>query len=361
MSLSKKDITVLLRTSVAGTPICLVEIRLLDTKDRKERLLAFVPGDPYDMGIDQIFDRRISRLTYVMDIVAGLAKIADVGTNPDFQHYHLQQSLFAYALKDMLANGIKTAGLRWKGGKAAYELYSKLGFRIIDKETKDMELSLSEYLVRKIYVRIEEEREAALKKANKADPPERKAIFTGDFDPFHSGHAYAIEKGLEFADKVLVYVTDRKGQFADVKVRKGLIRKYILLKGLEERVRVYDGVKKSPQLVREGYTTKICGSDLFAYPPLAPRHPEPVMAAQELVILTRPMHTHPPLIAQIKEHFKKSCKPFHIIPSKGELGDISAEGVRRRIRSGDKITGLVPPEIEEDILKVYRPMWAGRK
>ena len=282
MPLSKKDMRILLRIAVAGKPFCLVEVRLLDTRDRKERFLAFVPGNADNMDIDIIFYKKIASLTYFMDLAAVWAKIADVGTSPDFQHFHLQESLFAYALKDMLGNGIKVAGLRCKGGKAAYSLYYKLGFRVVDRETKDMELRLSEYLVKKIHVHTKEEREEALRKYKPLAGLERKAIYTGDFDPFHLGHAYAIEKGLEFADKVLVYVTDRKEQFADQNTRKGLIRKYLRLKGMGERVRVYDGVKKSPQLAKEGYPIKICGSDLFSYPAQGQRHPEPVMAAEEL-------------------------------------------------------------------------------
>lgn len=169
MPLSKKDLSVLLCIAVAGRPACLVELRLADAKHRKERLLAFVPGNADAMDIDRVFDSKISSLTYSMDLAAGRARMADVNTKPEYQQYCLQQSLFAYALKDMLENGIKVAGLRWKGGKAAYDLYYKLGFRVVDRETKDMELRLSAYLVRKIYVRTKEGREEAIRRAREKD------------------------------------------------------------------------------------------------------------------------------------------------------------------------------------------------
>ncbi len=56
MPLSKKDLSVLLCIAVAGRPACLVKIRLADAKHRKERLLAFVPGNADAMDIDRVFD-----------------------------------------------------------------------------------------------------------------------------------------------------------------------------------------------------------------------------------------------------------------------------------------------------------------
>ena len=356
MPLSKKDMRILLRTALAGKPVCLVEFRLVEMEARKERLVAFVLGDVVKMDFDAIFDNFISSLTYSMNLKTRTANIADVNTKQEeYKQYGLQESLFAYALKDMVERGCSVVGLRWNGTKAAYNLYSKFGFKVIDKSIKAMSSELSKYTVKKMYVRTEKEREEAIRKANKAEPPERKAILTGDFDPFHSGHAYAVEQGLELADKLLIYVSDRRGKAADVKTRKGLIRKYIRDKGLGGRVRVYDGNKKSMQLTNEGYSIKICGSDLFSrMEGIMPYHGERIMAAKELIILTRPAHEHPADIWKVKDHFEKLGKIVHIIPPRKDVAEVSSTLIRNMIIQGMPITGLVPPEIEEDILRVYR-------
>jgi len=363
MPLSKKDMRILLRTAVAGRATCLVEFRLLEMDERKERLIAFALGDAEKMGFDAIFDNFISSLTYSMNLRTRTANMADVGTKQDeYRQYGLQESLFAYALKDMLEHGCSVVGLRWNGTKAAHNLYSKFGFKVIDKSIRAMALELSEYTVKKICVRTEKEREAALRKASKADPPERKAIFTGDFDPFHAGHAYAINQGLELADKVLVYVADRRGQLTDPKTRKFLIRKYIRIRGLSERVRVYDGGKKSLQLTQEGHSIKICGSDMFSRKEdMMPNHVERVMAAKELIILTRPAHKSQAEIWKIKDRFEKLGKIVRIIPPRGDIAEMSSTLVRNLISQNKPITSLVPPEIEQDIIRIYRQILAGGK
>jgi len=166
MPLSKKDTRILLRTAVAGRPICLVEFRLLETDGRKERLIAFILGDAEKMGFDGLCDNVISSLSYSMNLENRTATVVDVSTRQDkYKHYGLQESLFAYALKDMLEHNSGVVGLRWNGTKAAYNLYSKFGFKVIDKDIKAMALVLSKYAVRKMYVRTEEEREASLRNA----------------------------------------------------------------------------------------------------------------------------------------------------------------------------------------------------
>ena len=351
MPLSKKDVKVILFLKVKDKPASLLKIRLSDSKDRAQRMLAFVPDDARKPTISDLLKHRLASMTYSMNFLNKTAHIGDVRTKENYQGLSLQQSLFTYAIKDMASKGIKLASLKWNGTKASLTLYTKMGFKITDKKTREMTLKVSKDTAKKIFVRDLN--------------IEKKAIFPGKFDPFHLGHAYIIEMALELVDTILIYISKHGKNFAEVNARREMIKKYIRINGLSKRVQVYEGTKKSHQLAKEGYTVRIYGLDLFnSYRSneARSRHTESLMEAKELILVMRPSKAIPRQqeeIEKIRSYCEKAGKIVHMIKLNTKTGVIySSTNIRELISSNKSIHDLVPPEIEKDILRTYKPLLA---
>jgi len=190
---------------------------------------------------------------------------------------------------------------------------------------------------------------------------ERKAVFAGYFNPFHMGHAYVIDKclKLKLADKILVYVTARekaKGRvFAGLEERRAIIKKWVKLRGLGDRVHVYEGRAESVDFFKKhGYTQKICGADIFSVS-LKLGWNE-FKLAKELIVFERPYSEIEP--ETVGYYTKELGKVVRIIPSK--IGCVSSSDICYYIQTGALIAGLVPHGLEPDIRAVYAPLLAKK-
>jgi len=112
----------------------------------------FVPGNAKELTIDELFETRVSTLSYDINKRDKTAKIHSISTSKEFQCTGLAKSLFGYAFREMRLYHVKKAYLSWNGDTKSGELYRSLGFVPIDKE-KHMEADLDSAVVHALCVK----------------------------------------------------------------------------------------------------------------------------------------------------------------------------------------------------------------
>lgn len=183
----------------------------------------------------------------------------------------------------------------------------------------------------------------------------KKAIFSGRFDPFHIGHAYAIEKSLEIVDKVTVYVGggvhDTIKDCASAEQRRRIVQEWIKTKGYgKDTVEVYAGKKKHIDLHKEGHNVEICGSDIFNF------HTNYYFSLISDFIVVQRKDCKIKMDA-LERFLKNGTMALHILPVCKD--SFSATHVRHMIKLNQSIGSLVPPGLEKCILEIYKPLLAS--
>jgi nicotinate-nucleotide adenylyltransferase len=97
----------------------------------------------------------------------------------------------------------------------------------------------------------------------------------------------------------------------------------------------------------------ITGADAFAEIATWSRYPQ-VLDLANFVVVSRPGHDAPTIVGQLEEARRRSSGSpagtrVHVIAA--STPDVSSTDVRRRLRAGQSIAGLVPPAVERHILR----------
>jgi nicotinate-nucleotide adenylyltransferase len=193
----------------------------------------------------------------------------------------------------------------------------------------------------------------------------RIGIIGGSFNPVHSGHVHIAEEAvrLERLDKVMFVVAARPphkeaSDLAPYAERRKMAA--LAIEG-EPDFEISDVEEKRPGA---SYTVETLveigkmypGAELFfiigadTLPELKTwRTPADVLAKAQLVVFARPGYTHEAAAAALPfaslETLEKIAAHTHV----SEPMDVSASEIRRRVRAGVPIAGMVPPAVEKYI------------
>lgn len=189
---------------------------------------------------------------------------------------------------------------------------------------------------------------------------ERKAIFAGNFNPFHLGHAYDILKPLneQIVDFVLVYVSPKTGDiFADLSKRREIINKWIKQQKLCKKVFVYLGKNSQKEVIDdETCKYKICGADQFNSYPERELQNEFKKVEQFIVIARSHWKPRPERI----DYCKRLGRTVTILSCKSTVDTLQSHAILKIIANnkdiGDvakKIKPLVPDGLADDIATTY--------
>ncbi len=185
---------------------------------------------------------------------------------------------------------------------------------------------------------------------------EWRAVFSGHFNPFHNGHAYVIEKSLEIADTITVYISSRNMK-DDIKlapnVRAKLIETWIEQEGYGERVMVNKeyGLTQRALIRKEHHNSKICGIDKLGSYLREESEKEVLGAITNFIVVGR---AHTILTNKIIADFNELGKTVVFVPeSKQEERYVSSAGILERISLGKDISKCVPGALKEDVCRIY--------
>jgi len=185
---------------------------------------------------------------------------------------------------------------------------------------------------------------------------QKKAIFSGRFDPFHIGHAYAIKRSLEIVDDVLVYLAKPAPSgskiVASLDERTAILQKWLDANSFGGQVELYRGNKKHTDLHKAGYNIEICGSDIFNY--YKNYQWKSFVLTREFIVIQRSGWG---LTMPVLDEYLKRGGLVHIIPglNDGKGGDYNSTSVRHMLKYNKKIRGMVPPELGDLIEHTYAP------
>jgi nicotinate-nucleotide adenylyltransferase len=210
------------------------------------------------------------------------------------------------------------------------------------------------------------------------------AIFGGTFDPIHSGHLAVAHTAMQRLHLDAIYFVASGNPPHKPKRRPALFaHRYAMvalacdghrgyIASLAEAPGAKDAVSYSLDTVRDFHREFsgarlhfIVGADSFLQLPTWHRY-EQLLEACDFVVANRPGFHMERLAEAVPPRQLPKFEPanpriialqktiIHLLPS--VRSDISATGVRRRVRAGESIQGLVPKAVEEYILKqaLYR-------
>lgn len=189
-------------------------------------------------------------------------------------------------------------------------------------------------------------------------------IMGGTFDPPHFGHLYAARAAYEAArlDHILFIPTGTpayktsEGSVTDKEHRCGMLQR--LLEGeawctmsrmeCEREGNTYTAdtllelTGKNPDIQYE----LIVGSDSLKamahwY------HPEIILRLAGIIVLLRDQDTRETLAATVKRYQEEYGAGIRLLPF--EKQEISSTQIRQRVKNGEKLTGLVPEDVEQYI------------
>jgi len=192
------------------------------------------------------------------------------------------------------------------------------------------------------------------------------AVFPGDFNPFHYGHINVLVKASQYVNKILLFVIDtseeRKASIPppvlDKQSRHNLVQRYIsegYLGDVSARCELYSGAEQFPEFYLNRKCALICGTDVFNYNRFRPDEPQYwefgwlIENSQNgFVLVERPGYpTDETILSNVK------AKGIDVDILKGDA-PIGAREIRKNIAAGKAITGMVPADLEDDILEMYQ-------
>lgn len=186
----------------------------------------------------------------------------------------------------------------------------------------------------------------------------KQALLGGSFDPIHSGHLHLAREILKsgLVDSV-VFLPNARHNFKQDKVLLDYAQRYQLVQNaLEQGMEVWDDDASG-----SGYTSEllerlfnkypdrkfywVLGSDNLAK--LRQWHDFQWLRVNvRFLIVPRPGYSqHDRILVRLKRRTLKM-----------EPCPISSTLVRDRIKAGKSISGLVPPQLEQRIIELYRPL-----
>jgi nicotinate-nucleotide adenylyltransferase len=180
-------------------------------------------------------------------------------------------------------------------------------------------------------------------------------LYGGVFDPPHDGHVALARAALEHYDlqQLLVFVLVEPGHKS---VELGFEQRYKLAQlafsqlprtRLEPEGHAYtvDALRAHERREKRfADTIFLVGADEFAAFPTW-KEPDEVLRLARLAVATRPGYPQEALEAVLAELEQPDRVEFFEVPAV----DVSSSEIRRRVREGEPITGLVPEAVAREI------------
>jgi nicotinate-nucleotide adenylyltransferase len=175
-------------------------------------------------------------------------------------------------------------------------------------------------------------------------------LYGGVFDPPHNGHvalaAAALERfGLQQLLVLVVVDPGHKSVELDFERRYGLTR--LAFDGLPRTELHPEGHARTVDALRKhdfADAIFLIGADEFAAFPTW-KEPDEVLRLARLGVATRPGYPREALDAVLAEVEQPDRIEFFDIPAV----DVSSSEIRRRVRAGESITGMVPEAVAREI------------
>jgi nicotinate-nucleotide adenylyltransferase len=176
------------------------------------------------------------------------------------------------------------------------------------------------------------------------------ALYGGVFDPPHTGHVALAEAALEHfrPERLLVLVAVTPGhRTVHLDAGKRLELAALAFEGLPDTEVAPDTHARTVELLRErrfGDPLFLIGADEFAAFSTW-KDPDEVLELARLGVATRPGYAPEVLHAVLEGLERPERVEFFEIP----VVDVSSSEVRRRVRAGESIDGLVPDPVAREI------------
>ncbi len=175
-------------------------------------------------------------------------------------------------------------------------------------------------------------------------------LYGGVFDPPHNGHVALARAALEHFDPqqlLVLVVVDPGHKSVELEFEQRFTLARLAFEGLpgteirpEGHARTVDALRKHDF----ADAMFLIGADEFAAFPTW-KEPDEVLRLARLGVATRPGYPRPALEAVLAQVDRPERVEFFEIPAV----DVSSRDVRRRVRDGEPIAGLVPDAVAREI------------